>query len=127
MKFKCTVTEEVIQKTAMCGLGEGVDIARNCLFAYIYNCLVGNVIVRNNTTIFLNKAEDIIIGDIDNGVVIKNAISLFDDEKSIEQRRKNFLGKEYELEIPDEVIEYWHGDSVKAAQHLIDNPILQPA
>ena len=128
MKFKCKVTEEVIQKTAMCGVDESKMKATNCLFAYIYNQLIPNVFVAKQHTFFLaNKGGFDVIATIRNDKKLIKAIRLFDFQISIENRRANFLNEEYELEIPDEVITYWHGDTVKAVQHLIDNPILQPA
>jgi len=127
MKFKCTITEEVLRATEKCGNDDGIAVSENCLFAYIYNQLVQNVSISNYAVNFLDRDNKrIAFKEVNLFHYLNDEISLFDQQPSIEQRRVNFLGKEYEIEIPDEVIEYWHPDPVVAVQNLINNSILQP-
>jgi hypothetical protein len=124
MKFKVKITQEVIDATCMCGK-DCRSVVENCLFAYCYNQLIPKVKVRSLTVDFFSKQDECMIW-IDH--CFKWEIALFDIYRSYEERRKNFLGKEYELEIPDQVIEYWRGDVVEAVQKLINegNKILMP-
>lgn len=108
MKFTMNITQEIIDK------GKCKD-SLGCAFSLAYNELVPRVHV---------------IGYLEDGIIFydhqyqrfcaigctpkqRDFIADFDANKSVSPTT-------FEVEIPDAVIEYWYGDSVKAVQHLID-------
>lgn len=130
MKFKVKITQEVIDKTKMCGIDDSIDVTENCLFAYCFNQLVPRVRVCESfekkctmVAVFYGKSQMQEMAEVELDNEIFQAIRRFDNFPT---ERQEFLNKEYELEIPENVIIFWHGDTVAAVQKLIDNPILQP-
>lgn len=112
MKFIMNITQEIIDK------GECGNLSK-CAFALAYNELVPNVSVASHIVfgrssdyigcieaVPLTSAQLRFIGDFDNG--------------------KKCSPKSFEVEIPDQVIDYYYGDAVKAAQHIANSKILIP-
>lgn len=116
MKFKINITQKIIDN-GRC------SSPSNCAFAIAYSELVP---VRVGVVIgFLGRGEfntsEIPISCI--GITSEQAewILKFDMDKTSVKPRS------FEVEIPDEVIEYWYGDAVKAAQHIANSEVLIPA
>jgi hypothetical protein len=127
MKFKVKITQEVLDAVKMCGVEKKSQnyIENNCLFAYCYNQLIQNCKVCYDSILFYGKSRQL-LDTINNSNKISRAISYFDTR--IKTRATYFLNKEYELKIPDKVIEYWYKDVSKGVQKLINegNKILTP-
>lgn len=132
MKFKITITKEVIDKSLMCGTQkeQSKRITTNCAFAVAYNELIPRTNVFHDSVCF-DDINGIAIRKLD-GVIFhrlsfeqKDFIYKFDLMDGEPHQRYTLVGQTFDVEIPDEVIEYWHGDAVTAAQKLIDNPIMQ--
>lgn len=124
MKFKITITKEVIDKSLMCGVDANILVHTNCAFAVAYNQLIPNTEVTHSYAWFddedgNNIGESKLMGD---QIEFIQTFDCFSDDPT---QRYTLVGQTFDVEIPDEVIEYWHGDAVTAAQKLIDNPIMQ--
>lgn len=119
MKFKIKITKEILAKSEC-------NNALKCAFATAFNELIPYVHVGLDVTLFLKGKYEAHISCVDNTCNQINFIERFDSAITLEQKLA-IPEQEFEVEILDEVIEYWHGDVVSAAQKLIDNPIMQPA
>lgn len=123
MKFKITITKDVIDKSLMCGTFQFKEsVSQNCALAICYNQLIPDVGVGYPNVYFsmgLNVVKEYMPQDQ------LNFIDAFDNMMCNHMQRYTLVGQTFDVEIPDEVIEYWHGDAVTAAQKLIDNPIMQ--
>lgn len=125
MKFKITITKEVIDKSLMCGVQSG-DVTSNCAFAVAYNQIVPFVQVSHLGALFYKSSGyDSLIASCYGSVEQEDFVTVFDSMYRYPQERYSLVGQTFDVEIPDEVIEYWYGDASKAAQKIIDNPIMQ--
>lgn len=131
MKFKLTITKDVIDKSLLCSTAYDKNITAvgyNCAFAVAYNELVPNVWVAPHIVYFKRKDNRAIILttcvlSLDQQRFIKE----FDSFVSEPNKRYGLVGRSFDIEIPDYVIQHHYGDASKAAQKIIDNPILQTA
>lgn len=137
MKFKATITKEVIDKSLMCGLTGNLlgKVGENCAYAVILHELIPNCLVGDRYTSFYAKNTDergkmIRIGQTKHGILMKQNIQSFDSSASYMhyKNRYDLVGKECEITIPKKVLEEYHGtsDPVEIAKLLISNEMLQP-
>lgn len=120
MKFKLKITKEILDRSrpycpTMCALAEG------------YKELVPYVSVGMKNVLFFKDCDS-----SENVYSLRDLMAVVrvtrEQSDFITDFDRDRITKEVELEveIPDEVIEYWHGDTVEAVQLLIDNPVLKP-
>lgn len=118
MKFKINITQKIIDEST-CGSGY------HCAFARAYSELVP-VSVSHETIFFLAGKPD----SLKRGFII-NFVQTSSEQRvwirNFDNGKENVLPTSFEVEIPDEVIEYWYGDAVKAAQHIANSEVLVPA
>lgn len=135
MKFRITITKEVIEKSLMCGVtdkmpqGMGFSaletyVQSNCAFSKAYNQLVQVRVSSAYVRFFDEEGIEIAREELTNDQ--KCFVNVFDNMNEKPYERYSLIGQSFDVEIPDAVIEYWYGDAVKAVQKIIDNPILQP-
>lgn len=128
MKFKLVMTKDVIEKSLDCGKNGKQDLSNNCAFAVAFKELIPNVQVGLGRTAFFKDqygARPIsAVKQTDEQV---DFIKVFDDlgKRGTYEARRGLIGEEFDVEIPDEVIEFYHGDAVKAAQKIANSPVLQ--
>lgn len=124
MKFLITITKDVIDRSLMCGTDQSInDRISGCAFAIAYGELVP-VHVLGLEIQFLNDRQRF-LDSIKTSFDQREFICAFDLMCHTPEERYSLVGRTFEVEIPDNVIEYHYGDSVKAAQKIINNPILQ--
>lgn len=114
----------------MCSVKEeDRDIGFNCAFGVAYNQLIPYSWTGQLDIWFYKSYNAFLSGDYFGKCEMTDEqssfVTVFDKLRSTPEKRYSLVGQEFEIEIPDEVIEYWYGDSVKAAQKIIDNPILK--
>lgn len=127
MEFTIEITKEVIDKSLMCGADNyDINISENCAFAVAYNELIPNVSVGPFYVYFGCKDLKNTIGYSKLTPEQKSFITRFDLLGDTPKERYRLVGRKFEVEIPDEVIDYWHGDHVKVAQKLVNSNILKP-
>lgn len=125
MKFKLRITKDVLKKSSNCGRVGGVgSITRNCAFALAFNELVPNVAVTEYNVIFYKPESSETFAKVPTSTPIVNFIIKFDT--ALVSERLEFPEQEFDVEIPDNVINFYYGDTVKAVQKLINNPVLIP-
>lgn len=125
MKFTVTITKEVIDHSLMCQTpGNEMNPPDNCALAYAINQIVPVSVLQIEMVFWGNKKK--ILCTTRHTAVVHSFIHAFDRLRYDHMRRYELVGSNIEVDIPEEVIEYWHQDAVTAAQKLIDNPILQP-
>lgn len=131
MEFIIIITKEVIDKSLRCGTSpEDVMVTKNCAFALAYRELIPHTFVGNSIVEFYKDEPSIISSPFGSKILTKPQVDFireFDFLRVKPLERYQFVGRTFEVEIPDEVIEYHYGDAVKAVQKLIDNPVLKPA
>lgn len=134
MKFKSTITKEVIDATLMCGYDETISVGTNCAYAYIINQLIPNVDVGIKSIFFKKKGEDTwtwyspVSDEMQEIILHFDRVGSFAKSKNYKgclRERYTLVGKECEFEIPDEVIEYWYDDVAKAAQKIANSNCLK--
>lgn len=136
MKFQLTITKDILKRSAMCGAFASNPRPLNCAFALAFNELVPNVWVKNTHTIFLKKVtEDLpwladftssnIVAVVENTDPQKEFISLFDTTTPV--GRIELPEQTFEVEIPEEVINYWFKDASEIAQKIANSEVLQLA
>jgi len=125
MKFKIKITKDVIDKSLLCGTdAKNVEISTNCAFAVAFRELIP-VRVWLAETFFIDE-DDEIIARVPNSPEQIGFINNFDRLKNKPEERYKLVGQEFDVEIPDAIIEYWYGDAVTATQKIIDSEILKP-
>lgn len=125
MKFKLKITKDILRKSMMCGTNYPEDVSTNCAFALAFNELVPNTSVGLHHTLFCNEnSKALSYTNLTTEQI--SFIRQFDILATEPEKRLLLPEQEFDVKIPDEVINYYYGDSVKAIQHLIDNPVLTP-
>jgi len=127
MKFKMKITKEILKESVRCISNDPAchHYTSNCAFAKAYNELVPNVSVGAfaRTITFRDKKDefiDFVRGTIDQ----QKFVEIFD---SIKPRtdRVHLPEQEFDVEIPDKVIEYWYQDTAEAAAKIANSQVLQ--
>lgn len=125
MKFKLRITKDILRKSMTCGTNYPEDVSTNCAFALAFNELVPNTSVGLYLTWFYNEnSEALSYTNLTTEQI--SFIRQFDRLVTEPEKRLLLPEQEFDVEIPDKVINHYYGDSVKAIQHLIDNPVLTP-
>jgi len=127
MKFQITITKEVIDKSLKCGAVDSeAPITTNCGFAVAYNELIPNISVTARAVTFRKIGYyGEIIATVDLTKEQRIFIAKFDSFSLTPKERYTLVGQKFDVEVPDEVIEYWFKDSVEVVQKIIDNTIIQ--
>lgn len=126
MKFKIRITKEVIDKSLKCNTNN-IDFPQNCAFAVAFNELIPGATVTQSYTNFYD-VNNKRIGVWNYGQEredIESFINTFDDMQKNPQERYSLVGQEFEIEIPQKVIDYWYSDIVEVIQKIINSEILQ--
>ena len=135
MKFKVTVTKDVIDRSLMCGVGGSGQIASNCAFAVLYTDLVPNVVVTGSEAAFYKNKRYYIGGYVVFDDQLQK-VGLTEDQKDFIRKfdsrnsdirpegygyymdRYELVGQEFDIEIPDAVIDYWYKDASEVAAKI---------
>ncbi len=123
MQFKLKITKDILKRSAMCGGSDTSLISHNCAFALAFRELIPNTAVYSEATQF-NDVNFKSIKRVHNTPAQIFFIKQFDGASPPE--RKDMPEQEFDVEIPDEVIEHYYGDATAAAKRLINNPVLKP-
>lgn len=121
MKLKLKITKEILIRSRLCTSSDVVD---NCAFALAFKEIVPFTQVGSGTTTFLDKTGDT-IGRYNHKQDQSIFINNFDSNTS--EGRMLMPEQEFEVEIPDNVIEYYYQDYAVLAQKIADSKIFQPA
>ena len=110
MKLKITITKEIIDKSLMCGVpghcyNKGSHTS-NCMVAEALKQFFPNISVAyssfNPFTGVDHKALFIRLPEKATKMIIK-----FDNLRDTPEERKQFIGQSFEIDVPDEVIDYY--------------------
>lgn len=132
-KFIITITKEIIDKSLMWG-NNNLSVAGNCAFAKAFQEFIPNVVVSTFNTFFLKNfknteaATHMINCDVNNTIsIINNSISQiefiyrFDSYKNTPYDRYSLVGQQFEVEIPQKVIDHYYQDSVDEVNKILAN------
>lgn len=135
MKFILKITKDILKKSSTCGSGIDNHFSSNCAFSLAFRELIPNTLVLNYDTHFLRQNTGLRTYDLVNSRFPDEIahISHTQDQTAFIKKfdnatifdRIHMAEKEFEVEIPDNVIEYYYKDAVEVAQKLINNPVLQ--
>lgn len=129
MKFHITITRDTINKSIDSGVDsayggvQGKSIAETCAFSVAYSELIPRVLV-GVSILFLGK-DYMPITSVDCTKEQLDFIGQFDRLRYSPIERYNLIGREFDVEIPDKVIEYWFKDAVEVAQKIADSSSLK--
>lgn len=125
MKLKLKITKEILEKSSLCGAANGGGLlTENCAFAIAFRDIIPNTIVTKCVTYFQSKHNNT-IGAVVHSNKQERFIDLFDLSEPV--NRLLIPEQEFEVEIPDEVIEYYYQDYAVLAQKIADSKVFQPA
>jgi hypothetical protein len=139
MKFTITITKDVIDKSITCGVrGLGDSTAKNlhtsCAFAVAYNELVPLVYVetgdiyfygRDNTQlahVYATREQTKFIETFDS---MNRDSDHFLISDYFYMNRYKLVGRQFEVEVPDNVIEYWYPNIQQAIDKILASSSLK--
>lgn len=129
MKFHIVITKDIIDESLMHGVPSGSGVPSfSCAFENAYRKLIPHVCVSHTDIMFIDIPLDRHIWQpltVRTTKEQKHFIDRFDKMRTKPNRRYSLVGREFDIDIPDEVIDHYYSSHVEAAQKLIDNPVLQ--
>ena len=124
MKLKIKVTKDVLEQSKMCGEGDDLvgaqEIGKNCAIAVAINSIFPNTRVANDEILFYKTLKDS-IQPVFNQNMLKDGSPLpeiarrfiIDFDRATPDERVKMPELEFEIDVPDVVIDTLNIDDVK--------------
>ena len=118
-KLKIKITDDILQRSMMCGL-DGRTVSNNCAFAVAVREIFPNANVGSTLILPDGHTKPGISFDIPQ--IMTDFIKTFDSLRKTPWKRLELPKEEFELEIPQDIIDMINIDEVKetlkGVQHL---------
>ena len=144
MKFTISITKDIIDKSLTCGVSglapstSAGEIQMSCAFAVAYNELIPMVYVETEMIYFHGRNRELLTA-VHATKEQTRFIEAFDSmnkgnnymyypneyEGRFYMNRYTLVGHWFNVEVPDEVIEYWYPDVQKAVDTIIASTSLK--
>lgn len=125
MKFKLVITKDIINESKECGLKpDKMQVYLNCALAEAYNELLPAHVCTDKVMFYTNKTFSTFIGQTPLTFEQQQFIRTFD--KMTQYARYSLVGQEFDVEIPDTVIDQLYSSEVEVVQKLVNSKSLIP-
>ncbi len=122
--FKITITKEVIDKSLMCGTAvENSNIEYvmgNCGIARAISELIPNIYVTEGWIRYFDLESNKIIEEPNIDSEQAKFIRKFDSYSKTPNNRYSLVGKSFNINIPQEVIDYYYQDKMNEVYEILN-------